>query len=203
MDNFLKKYTRFMTKDIYINNTLYNNFLNQYNYLYQELSKNSILFRENIKYKKIMNIKKNEDNLLKLHNKKYLKKATLEYYEFFQRLGYNKILDNNKKAIILADEENLLVVGKKRTEELIVGKIKYLLDYSKIYKKNILILESTPSSKLDNELTDKNIEIDCISIDYYKEKMLNDVKIIKDKEKYSALSNYLIKYIKLFLIIYI
>ena len=70
MDNFINKYTRFMTKDIYINNKLYKNFLNQYNYLYQELENKSILFRENIKYKKIINIKENETNLLKLHNQK-------------------------------------------------------------------------------------------------------------------------------------
>ena len=70
MDNFINKYTRFMTKDIYINNKLYQNFLNQYNYLYQELENKSILFRENIKYKKIINIKENQTNLLKLHNQK-------------------------------------------------------------------------------------------------------------------------------------
>ena len=48
MENFLEKYTRFMTKDIYIKYDLYANFLKQYSYLYEELDKNAILFRENM-----------------------------------------------------------------------------------------------------------------------------------------------------------
>ena len=119
MENFLKKYTRFMTKDIYINNVLYEKFLNQYDYLYQELEKNSILFRENIKYKKIINIKENKKNLLKLHNQKYLKKAILNYQSFFEKIDKEKVLDMNKKALILSDEQNLFLVNNKNNKVLI------------------------------------------------------------------------------------
>ena len=195
IDNFLEKYTRFMTKNIYISTVMYRSFLNQYDYLYDELSKNSILFRENNKYKKIMNIKNNKDKLLRLHNKKYLKKATLEYYEFFQEMGYNKTLDNSKKAIILSDEDKLLVVDKKKKEELISGKVKYLLKYSKISKDDILILNKENNSKLNDELIKQNLDIKCVTIANYQEKILGDVKTINHNKKYLVLSSYLMDYL--------
>ena len=52
MDKFLDKYTRFMTKDIYISNKMYCNFLRQYDYLYQTLDKDIFLYTDNKKYKK-------------------------------------------------------------------------------------------------------------------------------------------------------
>ena len=39
MDLFLNKYTRFMTKDIYISNKMYSSFLGQYSYLFDILDK--------------------------------------------------------------------------------------------------------------------------------------------------------------------
>ena len=75
--NFLDKYTRFMTKNIYITRDMYNNFMKSYDYLYRKLESDAVLYRENIKYIKMMEIKDNSNSLLKLHNQKYLKKNFL------------------------------------------------------------------------------------------------------------------------------
>ena len=188
MENFLKKYTRFMTKDIYINNVLYEKFLNQYDYLYQELEKNSILFRENIKYKKIINIKENKKNLLKLHNQKYLKKAILNYQSFFEKIDKEKVLDMNKKALILSDEQNLLLVNNKNNKELISGKIIYLEKYQKIPTEKILILSEVIDDSLKKELEKNGLtKVTYHSVDYYKNILLEDNQIIKEKEKYAIL----------------
>ena len=74
MNHFLDKYTRFMTKDIYISSNMYQRFLDQYQYLYELLGKNQFLYSDNSIYKKMMDIKKNRYQLIKLHNQKYLKK---------------------------------------------------------------------------------------------------------------------------------
>lgn len=196
MDNFLNKYTRFMTKDIYISSKLYDNFLKQYNYLYDELSRNAILFRENIKYKKIINIKENKNNLLKLHNQKYLKKALQTYQTFFEKLNYEKILDTNKKAIILSHEENILAINNKNTQELITGKIKYLIENNNINEEGILILTNEIDKKLENELLDKNItKVLYNPISYYHDELLDNKKIISEKEKYSIIFNFLTIYL--------
>ena len=50
IDHFLNKYTRFMTKDIYINKTMYNNFLKSYNYLYDRLKKDALLYHQSIAF---------------------------------------------------------------------------------------------------------------------------------------------------------
>ena len=46
MDLFLDKYTRFMTKNIYISNKMYCNFLKQYDYLYQILERDRFLYNK-------------------------------------------------------------------------------------------------------------------------------------------------------------
>lgn len=194
MDNFINKYTRFMTKDIYINNKLYQNFLNQYNYLYQELENKSILFRENIKYKKIINIKENQTNLLKLHNQKYLKKALLKYQPFFEELNYDNLLDNNKKAIILADEDKLLVISDKCNKELIISKIKFLTKYEKIKEEKIMIITNEIDENTKKLLIDMKLsKVTYNSLDYYKNTLLVDKRIVNNKEKYSILFEYLTK----------
>ena len=40
IEKFLNKYTRFMTKNIYITSNMYDTFLNQYKYLYDSINNN-------------------------------------------------------------------------------------------------------------------------------------------------------------------
>mgnify|MGYP004471740333 FL=1 len=71
INNFLNKYTRFLSKDIYINNNTYQAFMNQYQYLYQKLKEDQFLYQGNPSYQTVEKIKKEEKDLLKLHNQKY------------------------------------------------------------------------------------------------------------------------------------
>ena len=85
IDNFLDKYTRFMTKNIYITTNMYDTFLNQYKYLY-----NSII---NVKYfnekkkKRITDIYNKKNLLISLHNKKYFKTALNRHSPFLDSLN--------------------------------------------------------------------------------------------------------------------
>ena len=119
MDNFLDKYTRFMTKDIYISNRLYNSFLDQYDYLYKVLKKDKELYVDNKKYKNIMNILDRRVDLLRLHNQKYFKMVLGEY-------SLSDKLDVRKKMIVLAEEENTYIVESKNYGLLVGEKINYL-----------------------------------------------------------------------------
>ena len=51
MEKFLNKYTRFMTKNIYISTLTYSHFLNQYSYLYDNLEKEKYLYLHNLNIK--------------------------------------------------------------------------------------------------------------------------------------------------------
>ena len=42
MENFLNKYTRFLSKDIYISYHTYQSFMKQYRYLYQKLKEDQL-----------------------------------------------------------------------------------------------------------------------------------------------------------------
>ena len=98
---FIEKYTRFMSKNIYISKHLHDLFFSQYNYLYETLDKEKLLYMNNPKYQKAISFKKNQDKLIRLHNTKYLKKTNQQYQEFFDNLYHKEILDSNKRNAIL------------------------------------------------------------------------------------------------------
>ena len=64
VENFLSKYKRFMSKDIYIDKDLYTSFLSQYRYLFLELESNKYLFYEQDIFQQIYEIL--EDNCYQL-----------------------------------------------------------------------------------------------------------------------------------------
>ena len=60
IDNFLKKYTRFLSKNIYIDNKTYTTFMQEYNYLFKKIEqeKNSLRNIDD-SFKKIIVVKDN------------------------------------------------------------------------------------------------------------------------------------------------
>lgn len=195
IEKFLNKYTRFMTKKIYINHSMYNQFLNQYDYLYQELEKNTFLYCENAKYKKMMNIKQNKNNLIKLHNKKYLQQALKKYQCFFNSIDSQNQLDDNSRRIILCEENKMLVVYPKNIYNLIIAKIKYLLEIKKYPLNKILILtaQETDYQLLNQELEKQNLKISLENIQTYEMTFLKEQEQLLTKEKqYNLLKDYLI-----------
>lgn len=198
IDHFLDKYTRFMTKDIYISNKIYNCFLDQYKYLYDILEKNQFLYSDNIKYKKVLDIKKNKKRLIKLHNQKYLKKAIDKYQSFFEKNWNSDELDVKKKSIILSQEEQILVVQSKNIEILLEGKIKFLLEEFKYNSDDILVLTDSLEKKniILNSFYKKNILVNVNSVKEYGLRLLKkEEQILDDDKKYVIFSDYLMKYL--------
>ena len=192
VDNFLNKYTRFMTKDIYISKTMYDNFLKQYDYLYQRLKKDAILYRENSKYKKMFDIKNKKYNLLKLHNQKYLRKNINKYSSFFNSIVHTNF-DNSQKSIILANEDKMIVVNNKNNDHLVIGKVKYLVEKTKIKENKILVITDNNDSNLIDLFQDNGMEyVNFLAISDYKKKILKEKKLISDNIKYNLLLEYII-----------
>ena len=157
VENFLSKYKRFMSKDIYIDKDLYTSFLSQYRYLFLELESNKYLFYEQDIFQQIYEIL--EDNcyqLLKLHNQKYLKKNYEKYSSFFDELYSLDVLNKNKRFMIMSLERRMVSIVSKNFVPYIVGKICYLnrfcnVDVSKIL---VLVLEKEDKSSIDSALKD-------------------------------------------------
>lgn len=196
IDFFLDRYTRFMTKDIYISNKTYKCFLEHYQYLYEILKKTHFLYSDNPNYKKMMDIEKKQVQLVKLHNQKYLQGAIKKYQSFFEKLYPGDEFNIRSKSIILSEEDKMLVIQKKNIESLIVGKIKFLSKKFNYSDNDILVL-------VENKLQEKSIFAEFqkmginVSIKTIKEYGLtflnNEEKILDDNQKYTFFSEYFIK----------
>lgn len=96
----------------------------------------------------------NINNLVKAHNKKYIKNLLERYGDFFDNcLAYP--LDNQQRRSIVSEEDNCLVVssaGSGKTSS-IVGKVKFLTDIKKVDPEKILLISYT--NKAAAELTDR------------------------------------------------
>lgn len=193
MKMFLDKYTRFMTKDIYISNKMYTNFLNNYKYLYDILDKDRFLYSDNKLYKKIMDIKKNKDSLIRLHNQKYLNSALKRYDNFFDKVIVSEKLDNRKKMIVLSEEENTYIVGNKNYLSLLISKLKYLIDYKNYREDNILVLVNDgEEAKIINKYCNRNnINISIYTIKDYSNNLISDKYVVDDNKSYEILINYI------------
>lgn len=182
MNNFLNKYTRFMTKDIYISNKMYSKFLEQYNYLFKILKKDKNLYNDNAQYKRVIAIIEKKRDLLKLHNKKYLTSALKIYQDSLN-------LNEREREVVLTEEENTYIVGIKNKNSLVLSKLDYLIRYKNYKEDNILILTTTDEE--NNTIRELGINIDSYTIKEYGMKALGNKVLLNDNDKY----DYLIKYI--------
>lgn len=195
IDHFLDKYTRFMTKDIYISNKMYHHFLEQYQYLYQILEKNRFLYSDNVKYQKMINVDKNQDQLVKLHNQKYLQRALKKYQSFFEKLYLDGELDTRRKLIILSEEDKMLVIQDKNVESLLVGKINFLLEKYQYSDEQILVLVKDMEQKiaLSEEFQKREIKVSIQMVkDYGVSLLKEEEQVLDDDGKYALFSQYLI-----------
>ena len=196
MNHFLDKYTRFMTKDIYISSNMYQRFLDQYQYLYELLGKNQFLYSDNSIYKKMMDIKKNRYQLIKLHNQKYLKKVVKEYQNFFEDVCLDDELDLRLKSIILSEEDKMLVIQNKNVEGLIAGKFVFLSKKYNYLDSQILILVEDMKQKkmISTKLEKKGINAVVKTVNEYGMYLLErDELVLDDDRKYILFSRCIIK----------
>lgn len=200
VNNYLNKYKKFMTKDIYITSNMYDTFTNKYKYLYDCLDKNTC------EYKNILKIINDKNKLLRKHNRKYVDNKLIKYKSYFDNMfndiNKNIILDKSQREAIICDEDNLLVLsgagsGKTTT---ISAKVKYLIDVKNIKPDKICVITFTKKAKeeLDykiNKIFNSNVDIYTfhslglkIIKYYYKNK---DIDIIDEKGQYKIICDYI------------
>lgn len=200
VNNYLEKYKKFMTKDIYITSNMYDTFTNKYKYLYDYLDKNTC------EYKNILKIINDKNKLLRKHNRKYVDNKLIKYKSYFDNMfndiNKNIILDKSQREAIICDEDNLLVLsgagsGKTTT---ISAKVKYLIDVKNIKPDKICVITFTKKAKeeLDykiNKIFNSNVDIYTfhslglkIIKYYYKNK---DIDIIDEKGQYKIICDYI------------
>ena len=184
MNIFLDKYTRFMTKDMYISSKLYSNFLEQYNYLFEVLINDKTVDKDNKQYKKIIDIIEKRKDLLKLHNKKYLTSALKKYK------GLSN-LSEREKEIVLTEEENTYIVSAKNKYSLIVSKLDYLLRYKNYKENNILILTTNDEKDIKRQCNINDIDVDIYTIKEYGIKVLDNKVLLNNNDRYNFLINYI------------
>lgn len=200
VNNYLNKYKKFMTKDIYITSNMYDTFTNKYKYLYDCLDKNTC------EYKNILKIINDKNKLLRKHNRKYVDNKLIKYKFYFDNMfndiNKNIILDKSQREAIICDEDNLLVLsgagsGKTTT---ISAKVKYLIDVKNVKPDKICVITFTKKAKeeLDykiNKIFNSNVDIYTfhslglkIIKYYYKNK---DIDIINEKGQYKIICDYI------------
>lgn len=200
VNNYLNKYKKFMTKDIYITSNMYDTFTNKYKYLYDCLDKNTC------EYKNILKIINDKNKLLRKHNRKYVDNKLIKYKSYFDNMfndiNKNIILDKSQREAIICDEDNLLVLsgagsGKSTT---ISAKVKYLINVKNIKPDKICVITFTKKAKeeLDykiNKIFNSNVDIYTfhslglkIIKYYYKNK---DIDIIDEKGQYKIICDYI------------
>ena len=194
MKSFLDKYTRFMTKDIYISKNMNQEFLDGYLYLKGELEKNKYLYQDSIEYKKFFRIFEHNSELLRLHNEKYLKNFVKKEDSFFE--GFADCLNKSQMMSIVLDEDNVVVISKKNYISLISSKLKYMNDYLKLNLKKVMVLV-TDDEDLDGLKKELSIyDVDDVfldSISHYSMSCLEkNESMVQEKVLYDALFKYIV-----------
>lgn len=193
--NFLDKYMRFMSKDVYISSEMNEQFLSSYQYLLDEVKKEQYLYQDQVNVRRIVSIFEKNKKLLKMHNQKYLKKAIDRYHDFFLELYSDDVLDRNKKIMILMEEREMYSVVSKNYIPFIVGKVAYLKNICKVSANKILVLVDNYDDDilLKKELMDKNVDgIRCSTLSSYR---LSTLKRGENYLDYSSLYQLLFSYI--------
>lgn len=187
IDNFLKKYTRFLSKNIYIDNKTYTTFMQEYNYLFKKIEQEKFLYQTTPGYQKIEKLQQEEKQLLKYHNQKYLNNNKLN------TISINNLLDKNQKNIITTFEPQLVYLNNKNNVPFIINKIKYLIKNKTYLEENILIITNSQADNttIQKELAKNNLKIKCHSLKEIQEKYIEEEKKITPALKYNIFKNYL------------
>jgi len=205
INNYLEKYKKFMTKDIYITVKMYDTFVGKYKYLYDECYLNRSYLKNNKNYENILKIERDKNKLLKKHNRSYVDNKLIKYKDYFddmfKDIDNNIILNTEQREAIICEEDNLLLLsgagsGKTTT---ISAKVKYLIDIKNVNPKHIAVVAFTKRAK--EELIDRINNKMGLDIDIYtfhslglkiiKNYSLKNYDIIEDNYKYKIISNYI------------
>lgn len=205
INNYLEKYKKFMTKDIYITVKMYDTFTNKYKYLYDECYLKRSYLKDNKNYENILKIINDKNKLLKKHNRKFVDDKLKKYKEYFDNMfiniDKNIILDKEQREAVICEEDNLLVLsgagsGKTTT---ISAKVKYLIDIKNINPESIAVVTFTKKAKeeLEHKINEKlNLNIDIYTFHSLGLKIIKNYDkknydIVEEKGKYKIISDYI------------
>lgn len=196
MEKFLRQYTRFLSKDIYIDYYRYEAFMNQYFYLFQEFDRLQLLYQKHAFYEKIMQIRKQGRELVRHHNLKYLKAHEGEVKNFFHGF-YEDVLSFDQKRLIFSGERQVCYVSSRKGIPLVVSKVRYLLEIARMKREKVVVLTDNKENctLLKKELalwSFGDVLVDDFS--HYLKKGLHDTeKLLSSSLKYSFFRDYLMK----------
>ena len=123
--NYYKKYTRFMSKKIYITKKMYDKFTSLYDYIYDDADDSIINYNENEDFKKLLKIKEKGYVALKLHNQKILNDLYSKYSCFLD----DSLLKREKLAIMCGEEKVVIPVkGNNKRVKILENKVDYLIN---------------------------------------------------------------------------
>lgn len=205
IDNYLTKYKKYMTKDIYITVKMYDTFTKKYKYLYDECYQQRSYLKNSIKYQNILKILQDKNKLLKHHNRTYVDNKLMKYKDYFDTM-FSKIdpkivLDTSQREAIICEEDNLLILSGAGTGKTttISAKVKYLIDIKKINPSNISVVTFTKKAK--EELNYKintcfNLGIDIytfhsLGLKIIKNYNQTNIDIVEEKGQYKMIADYI------------
>ena len=205
IENYLVKYKKFMTKDVYITIKMYDTFTSKYKYLYDECKNNRSYLKNNKNYENILKIMTDKNKLLKKHNRKFVDDKLIKYKDYFDNMFTNIdkkiVLDTEQREAIICEEDNLLILsgagsGKTTT---ITAKAKYLIDIKKVNPKSIAIVTFTKKAKeeIEYRVNEKmNLGIDVYTFHSLGLKIIRNhdnkiCDIAEEPAKYKIISDYI------------
>lgn len=138
---------------------------------------------------KFLKIYESIEKIIEIKNQKYINRQNKKYKEFFNNICGYPLDQNQRNAIIIDDDRNLIVAGAGSGKSLtMIGKIHYLISTKKIKEEDILCISFT--NETTKNLKNKLQEIYNYNIDVYTfhklgyqiiKNQIRNVKIVSDK----------------------
>ena len=207
IDNLLKEKEKYKGLKFYINNFKYKKYISKFEKLKDDFKVFNEYFDIIEDYQeyveKLNNLFLSEEEL-KILNQEYVEKELNKNKEFFSNIDEKSLDEQQRKAIVIDEDNNLIVAGAGSGKTLTIsGKVKYLVEKKNIDPKDILLITFTKSAA--KEMTERvnkvGIEVEAttfhslgLKISGYLENKEYEVlaksyKILSDKTIKNILSN--------------
>ena len=157
IDNLLKEKEKYKGLKFYINNFKYKKYISKFEKLKDDFKVFNEYFDIIEDYQeyveKLNNLFLSEEEL-KILNQEYVEKELNKNKEFFSNIDEKSLDEQQRKAIVIDEDNNLIVAGAGSGKTLTIsGKVKYLVEKKNIDPKDILLITFTKNAT--NEMTER------------------------------------------------